>query len=126
MGMFDTVLPECELPGSPPTAARISWWQTKTFEWPGLDRYRITAEGRLMEEVYHIEDRSDPTLPEDTLARLRGCMTRVHEGWRDMNFDGVLNFYALIDDGWWEYNATFAEGHLVSIERVFSHCEDVV
>lgn len=120
MGMFDYVVPECELPDE--AGRLVREWQTKDFDAPFMDTYRITAEGRLMEEVYHIEDRSDKNAPEGSVMRLLGIMTKVHEGWRDANFHGVLNFYGSTSHDWkgeWiEYNATFTHGALEKIERV--------
>ena len=121
MGMFDYVLPECPLPDE--GAKLIHNWRTKDFDAPFMDEYRITAEGRLLEEIYDIEDRSDPTAESGTLASLRGMMTRIHVRWQDMNHHGVLNFYGHTTDWqpggeWIEYNATFTHGALEKIERV--------
>lgn len=122
MGMFDNVL--CEYPLPDEAAKLVSEWQTKTFDAPGLELYRITPEGRLMEEVYHTEDRSDKNAAPGTLASIRGIWTKVHEGWRDLNFHGVLNFYGHTGDwqkghgDWIEYDAYFTDGHLTRIERV--------
>jgi len=119
--MFDYVIPECPLPDG--NAAQVPEWQTKAFDVPYMDHYRITPEGRLMEEVYRVEDRSEfaRTGQGDQFV---GCMTRVREGWRVIEFDGVLNFYGTVgtawarDGEWIEYDATFAKGQLVSIVRV--------
>ena len=121
MGMFDYVVVECELPDA--SAKDIHEWQTKDFDWPMMEKYRITADGRLMEELYHREDRSDPNAPPGSWRRIAGCATPVHEGWRDMNFHGVLNFIGIADydrpsETWFEYNATFTHGQLEKIERV--------
>lgn len=119
MGMFDYVVPECALPDE--AAKLVGEWQTKDFDAPSMDKYRITAEGRLLEEVYHIEDRSDKSAPEGSFKGIRGMMTKVHEDWRDLNFHGVLNFYGSTSRDWkgeWiEYNARFTDGQLVGIER---------
>lgn len=113
MGMFDTVIVECELPDSPP---KDLWWQTKDLSC-GMDKYKITADGRLMEELYRVEDRSDPNAK--GLMALRGCATRVNEGWKDLEFHGILRFYASTDDDqWFEYNAKFTDGKLVSFTRI--------
>ena len=88
MGMFDYVTVECPVDGVP-NAAAVEW-QTKTFDAPFMLHYRITAAGRLLREVVHYEDRSDPTLPPDSPMRFAGCMTPIHEGWEDMNYHGDL------------------------------------
>lgn len=117
MGMFDNVIPEFPLPDE--GAKRVNEWQTKDFDAPFMDKYRITPEGRLLEELYDIEDQSDPTAEPGTLASLRGMMTRVNVRERDMDYHGVLNFYGTTADGeWFEYNATFTHGALEKVERV--------
>lgn len=127
MGMFDNVIPECPLPDE--AAKHVQEWQTKSFEQPFLHKYRITAEGRLLGELVHYEDRSDPTAPEGSIAALAGCMTAVHDGWEDTNYDGVLNFYGTTTPDWqgeWvEYDATFKNGQLEKIERMKSYWEAV-
>lgn len=124
--MFDYVIPECRLPDE--DAKLIRQWQTKDFDAPFMDKYRITPEGRLLEEVYHIEDRSDKAAKPGTFASIAGIMTKVHEGWKDMNYHGVLNFYGSASEDWkgewFEYNATFTHGALAKIERVSSETGD--
>ena len=115
MGMFDNVEVEYPLPDE--AARHVGEWQTKDLDcW--MDVYRLTAEGRLMEEVYHTEDRSDKSAPPGSLASVRGIWSKVHEDWKDMNYHGVLNFYGHTTHGreWVEYNATFTNGQLVSSE----------
>lgn len=124
MGLFDTVLVEHPLPDE--GAAKVTWWQTKDFDCPALNNYRISAEGRLFRERVRFEDRSDPDAT--GLMALRGIMTPIHEGWDDMNFHGILNFYGYDRTGlapdapysperWYEYNAKFTDGQLVALER---------
>ena len=114
MGLFDTVLPEIALPDV--GAAAVEWWQTKTFDAPMMEKYRITAEGRLLKERVHYEGRSDPNA--EGLMALAGMMTSIHEGWDDTNFHGVLNFYGSTPEHeWFEYFAKFTDGTFVSIER---------
>lgn len=119
MGMFDIVVPEIALPDE--GAKAVKEWQTKTFDAPFMDRYRITADGQLQEEQYRVEDQSEfaRTGSGDAFC---GCMTRIHEDWTHLVFDGVLNFYGFEypDGEWFEYDATFNSGQLVSIVRVMS------
>lgn len=116
MGMFDNV--ECEflLPGS----LEGREWQTKSFAEPFLRKHRITVNGRLLRELVHYEDRSAPNAV--GLAKLAGMMTPVHDGWEDLNYHGVVNFYGTAgaepEFDWHEYNATFEHGQLVRIEPV--------
>lgn len=115
MGMFDYVIPECPMPSE---ARHVDGWQTKDFDCQMID-YRITAEGRLMREIVHYEDRSDPTAEPGTLASIVGMMTKVRDGWADMNHHGVVNFYTHSPgEGWLEFNATFTHGQLEKVERI--------
>ena len=132
MGMFDTVIPEYELPDSPPKqclSGRDLWWQTKDFDCPMMDNYRISAAGRLEREVGHSEPCEAPA---DTPESLKPFRTQrwVQDGWEDMNHHGTLNFYAYAGYGdsakgydpslWYEYDATFTDGQLTSIKREHS------
>jgi hypothetical protein len=126
MGMFDDVLCERELPDG----FEGRNFQTKDFGCD-LDKYTITADGRLKRRYVseHVptdesEWRYSPDDP-DPLHRI------WHENskWRpvysecDMSFHGILNFYTCTGDRkdgtweWFEYNAKFTDGQLVSIER---------
>lgn len=138
MGMFDFVTVEYPLPDA--GAAEVKEWQTKDFPDPLLENYRITAGGRLLHERIHYEDHSDPQCPIGTLECLTGSRTRIHDGWDDVHFHGILTFYGDKHSGelrlvstapetfgkdllhpepaeWFEYNARFTDGRLVSIER---------
>jgi hypothetical protein len=119
--MFDYVVVECELPDE--SAKGVREWQTKEFDAPMMENYRITAEGRLMEELYHREDLSDPNAAPGSIESIIGCATLVHDGWRDLNFHGVLRFCGYVGSNYspenrHEYNATFTHGQLETIERV--------
>jgi hypothetical protein len=91
MGMFDIVIVESPLPDV--GAAEVNEWQTKDFPDPYLENYTITADGRLLRERIHDEDQSDPQYPIGTFERLARSMTRIHDGWDDLHFHGILNFY---------------------------------
>jgi hypothetical protein len=139
MGMFDMVIVEFSLPDA--GASEVKGWQTRDFPDPLLENYKITADGRLLRERIHYEDRSDPQYLIGTFERLAGSMTSIHDGWDDVHFHGILNFYGNKYSGelrmiscapetfgkdllhpepaeWFEYNAKFTDGQLVSIERV--------
>ena len=121
MGMFDYGIVECSLPDD--AATRVHEWQTKDFDEPFMAKYKITAEGRLLAERVHYENLSDPNAPPGSAASYCGCMTPVHDGWDDLNYHGVLNFYGNVGgvydaEHWYEYNAKFTDGFLVSINRL--------
>ena len=116
MGVFDYIIPECPLPDD--AAQRVREWQTKSFEQPWLCTYHITAGGRLLRELVHYEDRSDQTVPKDALRRVLDVSTRVHDGWEDTGFEGVLRFYGEAGTEWVEYEATFVKGAMTALARV--------
>ncbi len=66
-------------------------FQTKSLPWPGLQHYRITTAGRLVNKVG-----------------------------RDLEPTGYIHFYRLDEasDGLVEYQARFADGQLQSIVRI--------
>ena len=127
MGMFDYLRCEAPLPVPPEVTAdeaRGFEYQTKDLV-NALDRFTITADGKLIGEEYEIEDRSDPNA--EGLARLIGCMTKVNERkkpWDD--FTGEVCFYAHYgqknDCGWgihWiEFSAYFIKGQMQSVTLV--------
>lgn len=100
MGMFDDVVCEVPLPDGKPG----KYFQTKDFAAPYLEKYTITAEGRLF--------RDDPWW-----QREKGVAPAPPT---DMDFHGVLNFYDYDDkmDAWREFNAIFTHGQLEKIQDV--------
>jgi hypothetical protein len=86
MGMFDVVIVEFPLPDA--RAAEVRQWQTIDFPCPRLGNYKITVDGRLLQERVHYEDRSDPQYPIGSFQRLAGSMTSIHDGWDDLHFHG--------------------------------------
>jgi hypothetical protein len=81
--MFDEIRCEAPLPdGGPPEE---TYFQTKTFPSPCLQRYVITRSGRLLDSVGH-----------------------------DLEPDGYINFYTA-GEKWREFRARFSAGQLVDI-----------
>lgn len=110
MGMFDHIRCEYPLPGlDDPTSIDF---QTKDTDEQYLHQYTITKDGRLIKDIVHYEDHSDPKA--EGLLALGGCMTPVKDGEEDTNYHGWLNFYG----GDFEYNAKFTDGKIVEIQRV--------
>ncbi len=96
MGLFDNITVECDFP----EGEGMRTFQTKDLECYSLD-YRITSERRLIRKRRWYVDKNDP----ETDA--------------DLNFHGILNFYAYDAAGQWrEFNAKFTDGTLVSIVPV--------
>lgn len=96
MRIFDdvSVSPDVSLPGFDGDPSTVGW-QTKTFV-PARDRYELTASGRLLTDRYRVDD----------------------DGWTDTGFHGSFEFYAHLGSQWFEYEATFVDGDLESIDRI--------
>lgn len=105
MGLFDDVLCEYPLPEWPD--GEEPSFQTKDLECAML-RYRITADGRLLEAEYE----------RDSSGRGRVA------GWTDIDYHGYVTFYTSVprDGGreWFEYRAKFTDGELVDLQRAAS------
>ena len=133
MGLFDTVelYDDVHLPEYPAvvTPAGDVDWQTKGIDRPSMNSFRITAEGRLLEEEWHTEevppedrpyaDRDD--VGEDDLLYVAGCRNRVHDGWIERDdyhgrFEITHSFESL--DALVTYQVTFTHGRLEGFERL--------
>lgn len=99
MGLYDYVRCDAPLPDGKPTPPGL--FQTKDFPITCMERYTITADGRLIwhRESFH-STRVGPVVDED------------------LNWHGDLNFYARDGGEWREFTAKFTDGQLVEIVRV--------
>jgi len=102
MGLFDTVI--CEYPLPDGREDNGGHFQTKDMDCY-MGAYKITADGRLLEQESRWVD--DESLP----LGLR----REDRGWNEIPFHGFLSFYTSDDGVWREYNAKFTDGRLVEI-----------
>ena len=141
MGMFDRI--HCEYP-LPDSDAQNLEFQTKDLDC-SLTDYDITKEGRLVEHHWDYEATPEDELPykdsENELMRFVGSIRRVEGSHRvvDTNYHGMLRFYGSIHTGdlfmidsktgkdtahpgpepeWFEYEAKFTDGTVVSITRI--------
>ena len=119
MGMFDYLRVDRQLPDG--TDGSTAQFQTKDFECSMVE-YQISAEGRLLQPIWHSEEvpKEQRPFPNDEgFLGLAGSMRTVVDRMHDMNHHGIVNFYR------WdaaakklhEYNAKFTEGQLVGITR---------
>ena len=136
MGVFDYVRCEYPLPGlDDPTSIRF---QTKDTEEMWLHQYTITKDGRLVSDVIHYEDRSDPKAEPGPSTSLKGRKMSVKTGEKHCNYHGILRFYGYAGDvrgigmpenlgqdeahpeeaEWFEFEAAFTHGKLVEVKRV--------
>jgi hypothetical protein len=94
MGMFDWITCEYPLPDYPKNAPRDEF-QTKDLALV-CDEYTIDGNGIL---------------------KLTRCSysERVNE---NSHYIGTLNFYHKYKDDWYEYDAEFIDGKLISVNRV--------
>ncbi len=133
MGLFDTVelYDDVHLPEYPEgiTPAEDVDWQTKGIDRPTMTTFRITADGRLLEEEWHTEavppeDRpyaSRDDVDEDDFRYMAGSRNRVHDGWIERDdyhgrfklkhsFEGLETLVT--------YQVTFTHGQLEGFERL--------
>jgi hypothetical protein len=96
MGMYDEI--HCDAPLPDGYKGTLAGFQTKSFPDPGMQRYKITSAGRLI----------------DALGN-------------DLEPDGYIAFYTSDTDSTWrEYRARFLAGQLSVIVRVDKDCDDQV
>jgi len=96
MGMYDEI--QCDAPLPDGHDGTEAGFQTKSFPDPGLQRYKFTGTGKLI----------------DSLGN-------------DLEPDGYISFYAHdADSTWREYRARFLSGQLSEIVRVSKDTEDQV
>jgi hypothetical protein len=113
MGLFDMITVECTLP-LPGLDRAGTKWQTHDLD-EAMESYIITADGILMKERFHIEDRADRSKP--GLLGIFGTMTQVHDGWDETGYSGTINFYSDAADEDFEYDAEFVDGKITSVKR---------
>lgn len=126
MGLYDIVelSDERELPGFDGDPSNVEW-QTKTFRPCTRTKFRITAEGELLEENWHYETRPQEARPStdgdsDAERRLHeafGVRERVHDCWQQRQYHGIFEFHASVDDSLLRYEAKFTDGQLMEIRR---------
>lgn len=123
MSAFDSITVHCELP-----IAHLRGFKFQTKGTPVLfsNDYEIREDGTLWEQLYEIEDHSDPNA--EGFGALAGILTPVNHRWEMCrHFDGELSFYHYItpqkdsdepektkkDYIWVEFVAEFKAGRLV-------------
>jgi hypothetical protein len=124
MGIFDSLI--CKYPLPDPEAQGVVF-QTKSLG-PSMLLYTITEDGELFVRKERWEDVPEEERPyygkpewygeHAGLYRAIGSTKPIYEGEEKVNFHGVVNFYHYEDDVWYEYNAKFTDGRLVSLVKV--------
>jgi len=131
MGLYDKVVFEEGLDVAFPDIDADPFertWQTKSLArgHPTLTDYRVTAEGRLLEEDADHElvpEEERPRYDEDIggferpMDEWLGCLRKVHHGWTDTEYHGTFEFHTSIDGDYLSLEAKFTEGRLVDIAR---------
>lgn len=124
MGLFDAVeLPaELRLPELEANPVTIEW-QTKTIDRPSMARFRLTPDGRLLQEEAHCEGVPEPERPSygtdgcEDMAFV-GSIRRVHDGWAERRYHGTFEIHASLDERFARYELRFAHGRLDAIRDV--------
>ena len=114
MGMYDYLICEMPLPAQP-LAPQSRAFQTKDLECL-LERYTITAAGRLIHHAIRYEEvpLSERPYPEFSFI---GCVRAISTGDIDTNFHGMLEFhtYDSLTKESWSYEAKFTDGQCIDI-----------
>lgn len=124
MGMFDNLkISTSKLPLSDSEKKSIGEnpnWQTKDFECI-MSTAEITDDGKLRFLNFRYEWDENVKNVMFKLTGKMGGLTTKDEQWIDLNdYHGYVNFYSTVNSIWYEFNAKFTDGKLVSIERVLS------
>lgn len=127
MGLFDTVTIEdgfdISFPGLDTDPTRIDW-QTKTLDRPAMDVYKLTMNGRLFKEQAHYEkvpEEERPAYDEERggfkkeSMKALGMLNKVHDGWEDTNYHGIVEIHRTIDDEYVSFDLKFTDGELVDV-----------
>ncbi len=122
--MYDNVRCEYPLP-CPEVQGEV--FQTKDFNMPCLDDYRITKEGRLILRLVRWESVPEQERPywgkpeweKNGIFRVCGSIKDMELGEQDVNYHGDLHFYTSGKNGeWYEFVARFTHGTVEWIKRV--------
>jgi hypothetical protein len=124
--MFDYIKCEMPLPETGPEPG-IEWFRTKDVPTGHLylEKWRITAGGKLVKLGVRYEDRSDKTAPEGSFERIRGMMTPVlvpedDETFDDFHGDICFGHFDTKTREDWEYVARFTDGVCTKIAGEYS------
>lgn len=122
MGMFDNLkISTSKLPLTDSEKLAIGEnhdWQTKDFE-SILSTAEITDEGKLrfLTFKYDWDENAESALGK--LTGKKGALVTKDEQWIELkDYHGYVNFYTVVNNIWYEFNAKFTDGQLVNIERV--------
>ena len=115
MGMFDFLRVQHALPSDLPPPSNAEF-QTKDTDAQYLERYTITADGRLVHHAVRYEETPLDKLPYPDRPII-GSITRVPIGDVEVSFHGDLEFchYDCSTKARWDYIARFTEGRCVRI-----------
>ncbi len=124
MGLFDRVeLPATlSLPGLEDDPSTIEW-QTKSIGRPLMRRFRLTEDGRLLQEETHSEPAPEAERPHRGTDKPEeftavGSTQVVHDDWTERRYHGIVEFHAPLDEEVARYEARFADGRLTALRDV--------
>lgn len=131
MGLFDRLTFENGLDIAFPAIGADPFditWQTKSIGChpPMLDIYKVTSGARLLKETAAYERVPEEDRPEYNdeiggfereIDGMRGAITKIDQGWSDMEYHGTFEFHRTIDGDYISLEATFTDGQLVAITR---------
>jgi hypothetical protein len=120
MGLFDKIELELPLPDNK-NPADFRELQTKDISEPCMTLYRITKEGRLIEEKFSLEyvgDYSPSWAKKKNIKVPRYQRTNVR--WVDTEYHGKFIFYGYDENEkkLYNYEAKFTDGNLVELKSI--------
>lgn len=92
-------------------------WQTKSLDC-SLTEVTITDDGQLQVKEYDLETvpkEERPYPDEEGFLGIIGSQKMVNIRIETLNYTGIINFYTDINENWYEFDAEFIDGKLVSI-----------
>lgn len=96
-------------------------WQTRSIEKPLMRTYRVTDDGRLLQEEFHTEpvpkeERPYPDADEDSFKSIAGSIEWITDGWTEKNYHGRVRVVGVAEDHFYQYYLKFTNGRLEEIE----------
>lgn len=115
MGVFDYISVDYPLPVDRP-APQNPEFQTQDTDAQYLERYTLTADGRLIHHTVRRVKTPTDQLPYPDIPVI-GSITSIPDGDVEVPFHGDLEFHHLDTSTreWWSYVARFTEGRCVRI-----------
>ena len=126
MGLFDYLTCHYPLPDVDFNYVFKEPFQTKSFD-PSMEHYTLTIDGRIIHhkvryETVPVEERplfGTSKWDSSPLAQFIGACRSVPIGDEYLDLTDTIRFYHSVGAEWFEFTATFVDGKLVDLRRVY-------